>query len=267
LTTIRAQLSELAHYRDLLFSVGVRTIKVRYKQSYLGLLWAIIQPIATMLVFTIVFDKWAKMDAQGLPYELFSLSALLPWTFFNSAVGTGSQILVTNANLIRKAYFPREVLIIAAVFGAFFDMLIAFGIFVVMAIAMGHPPGISYFLLIPVMLVACTFALAVCLILAPMNVFYRDIRHAVPLLLNLWLFLSPIAYSIQMPREELSGGLFTLYSLNPIAGIVEGFRAATLKPETFDWGLLGMAAAVSAVLCVFGYWFFKRAERTFADLI
>jgi lipopolysaccharide transport system permease protein len=262
---IRSHLAELNHYRDLLFSVGIRTIKVRYKQSYLGLAWAIIQPIATMIVFTIVFGRWAKVDTGGIPYEVSCLAALLPWTFFNAAVGNGSQVLVGNANLIRKAYFPREILLIASVFGAFFDTLIAFVVFVAMTTWYGHPPGIEYLYLIPVMLVAATFALGVILILAPINVFYRDVRHAVPLLLNLWLFASPVAYlTVKMVPSQW----WPLYALNPLVGIVETFRWAAFPGEyNFVSEFFIISAAVAVGLCVIGYFFFKRAERTIADLI
>jgi len=264
LNAVRSHLAELNHYRDLLFSVGVRTIKVRYKQSYLGLGWAIIQPVATMVVFSIVFGTWAKVGSDDIPYPVWSLAALLPWTFFNSAVGTGSQILVANANLIRKAYFPREVLLIAAVFGALFDTVIAFGLFVIMAVWNGYAPGVEYLMLLPVMFVAALFALGVCLFLAPMNVFYRDIRHAVPLVLNLWLFASPIAY----PMSKVPGKWQVLYSLNPITGIVESFRAAVFPEKVaFDPYLFALSAEIAVFVFVLGYLFFKRAERTFADLI
>lgn len=257
------QPGRLTRYIDLLTATGGRMIKVRYKQSYLGIVWAVLQPIATMVVFTFVFGRIAKMASDGLPYKLFSLAGLIPWTFFNTAVNQGAAVLVGSASLLRKAAFPREVLNLAVIGAALFDTLVAFVIFVGLAIWWGHPPGVHALLLIPVMLIAAVFALGVTLILAPANVYYRDVRHAVPLVLNLWLFATPVAY----PLSEVPERLRFLYDLNPMVGVIEAFRDVTVHGRLPDFGLLGTSAAVSWAVFIVGLYVFKKVEGSLADII
>jgi lipopolysaccharide transport system permease protein len=257
------KMKELWEYRELLYFLVWRDIKVRYKQTALGILWAIIQPVLTMVVFSIFFGKLGKMPSDGIPYPLFSFAALVPWTLFSNGLTQASSSLVASSNLIKKVYFPRLIIPIATVLAGVVDFALAFVILLLMMAFYGITPTINV-LWLPVFLAMTIFAsLAVSLWLSALNVEYRDIRYVVPFLTQIWLFATPIAYSSTLLSEPWR----TLYGLNPMVGVVEGFRWALLGTNTQP-GMMAVASAVTALfLLISGAFYFRRMEKTFADII
>ncbi|MFQ5436471.1 MAG: ABC transporter permease [Anaerolineae bacterium] len=250
-------------YRDMLLMWIFREIRVRYKQSFLGAAWAILQPLVLMLMFTTVFSLMAKFPTDGIPYPVFSYTALLPWTLFATSVSFGVSSLINNLNLVTKTYFPREVLPMGVVGAAIFDYLIASTIFFVMLLIYDIPITI-HFLWIPALLVIQIFLmLGVILLGAALTVFYRDIRFVVPLGVQLWLYATPIIYPVSLVPERLR----TLYMLNPMAGIVESYRQVLLRGEPPVFSDLAVTTAVSVVLFFVSYAIFKRLEVSFNDII
>jgi lipopolysaccharide transport system permease protein len=257
------KMKELWEYRELLYFLVWRDIKVRYKQTALGVLWAIIQPVLTMVVFSIFFGKLGKMPSDGIPYPIFSFAALVPWTLFSNGLTQASSSLVASSNLIKKVYFPRLIIPIATVLAGVVDFVLAFVILLLMMAFYGITPTINV-LWLPVFLAMTIFAsLAVSLWLSALNVEYRDIRYVVPFLTQIWLFATPIAYSSTLLSEPWR----TLYGLNPMVGVVEGFRWALLGTNTQP-GMMAVASAVTALfLLISGAFYFRRMEKTFADII
>ena len=257
------KLAEIWTYRELLYFLIWRDIKVRYKQTLLGAAWAVLQPLLTMVVFSIFFGRLARMPSDGIPYPIFSYTALVPWTLFAYGLNQGSNSLVGGANLLKKVYFPRLCLPLAAVLSGIVDFLLAFAMLVVMMFYYGVPLSARVLWLPVLVLLTLVTALAVALWLSALNVHYRDVRFVVPFLLQIWLFATPIAY----PSSLLAEPWRTLYGLNPMVGIVEGFRWALLDVATAP----GPAAAVSAVvtlgLLISGAYYFRRMEKTFADVV
>ncbi|MFQ5420486.1 MAG: ABC transporter permease [Anaerolineae bacterium] len=253
----------LYQYRDMLLMWIFREIRVRYKQSFLGAAWAILQPLVLMLMFTTVFSLMAKFPTDGIPYPVFSYTALLPWTLFATSVSFGVSSLINNLNLVTKTYFPREVLPMGVVGAAIFDYLIASTIFFVMLLIYDIPITI-HFLWIPALLVIQIFLmLGVILLGAALTVFYRDIRFVVPLGVQLWLYATPIIYPVSLVPERLR----TLYMLNPMAGIVESYRQVLLRGEPPVFSDLAVTTAVSVILFFVSYAIFKRLEVSFNDII
>jgi lipopolysaccharide transport system permease protein len=263
------RLPELWEYRELFYFLIWRDVKVRYKQTALGAAWAVLQPLLTMLIFTIFFGRLAGIGSDGVPYPIFSYAGLLPWTFFAQGVSQASMSLVTSANLIKKVYFPRLVVPASSVMAGVVDILFAFVVLVgLMAYYRVHPP--INILALPLFIVlALAAALGAGLWLAVLNVEYRDVRYVVPFFIQLWLFVTPVIYPTAKVMEKLSEkGIPTwIYGLNPMAGVVEGFRWALLGTRPLPLGLVGMSALVSAVLVVTGTFYFRRMERTFADVV
>ena len=257
------RLRELWEYRELAYFLVWRDIKIRYKQTVLGAAWAIIQPILTMAVFAVFFGRLAKMPSDGVPYPIFAYAALVPWTFFAHAVTQASSSLVGSANLIKKVYFPRLVMPIAAALSGILDFALAFGVLLIMMA--GYNVGFTLRLLtVPLfVLLAVTTALGVALWLSALNVEYRDVRHAVPFLTQFWLFATPVAY----PSSLLAEPWRTIYAINPMVGVVEGFRWALLNTGSTPGSMLAVSSLVSVVLVVGGAYNFRRLERTFADLV
>jgi lipopolysaccharide transport system permease protein len=262
-------LRELWQYRELLGFLTMRDIKLRYKQTALGVAWAVIQPLFTMLVFTIFFGKLGKLPSDGKPYALFVLAALLPWQLFAYALTQSSNSLVAEQRLITKVYFPRLIVPLASVLSGLVDFVVAFGLMLVLAAAgplLGWAPVAPTWaaLTLPVfVLFAALTALAVGLWLATLNVQYRDVRYTIPFLTQLWMFLTPVAY----PASLVPKPYRLLYGLNPMSGVVEGFRWALLATAAPDWGLMAVSAAVVAALLFGGLFYFRRMERTFADVV
>ena len=255
---------ELIRHRELLWFLTSRDIKVRYKQTLLGVLWAVLQPLATMIVFTIFFGRLAGLesDVQG-PYALFAYTGLLVWLFFANSVVNASQSLVANTNLVTKVYFPRLYVPLAATFAALVDYGIALLLLFALMLYYGVAPDAEFFALPLVLPVAFLTASGVGMLLAAVNVEYRDVRHATPFLIQLWLFVTPVIYPVTIVPEKWSWLLF----LNPMSGIVHVHRAV-LDPNTqADWGALATSLLASVVVFFAGAFTFKRMERSFADVI
>jgi lipopolysaccharide transport system permease protein len=263
-------LGELWRYRELLVLLAARDVRVRYKQTALGVAWAVIQPLFTMVVFTVFFGRLGGMEERtgGVPYPLFVLAGLLPWQLFSYALTQASNSLVAEQRLITKVYFPRLVVPLAAVLSGVADFLVAFALVLLgvggYALA-GHPPAVGWGLLaVPgLVLFAVLAALAVGLWLAALNVQYRDVRYTVPFLTQIWLFVTPIAY----PSGLVPPHLRWAYGLNPMAGVVDGFRWALVGGPAPDAGLMLASGAVVAVLLAGGLLYFRRLESTFADVV
>jgi homopolymeric O-antigen transport system permease protein len=253
---------ELWKHRDLAYILVWRDLKVRYKQTAFGAAWAVLQPVALMLVFSAFLGRIQGIGASGVPYPLFALSGLVPWTLFSQSLNGASSSLVNSQNLISKVYFPRLLLPLSAVASFVVDFLIASVVLVIAMLLFGRVPPAT-FLWVPVLgLYAVVVALAVGLWLAAINVRYRDVKYAIPFVIQLWLFASPVAYSSQL----VPPGLRTLFSLNPMTGVIDGFRWAALGGPRPDITIVISGVATLAIL-VGGLAYFRRVERTFADTI
>jgi lipopolysaccharide transport system permease protein len=256
-------LDELWRYRELLLFLAWRDIAVRYKQTVLGAVWAIAQPVMMTVIFTVVFGRMAGLPSEGVPYQVFSYAAALPWQFFATAAMSSAGSLLGNAGLITKVYFPRLVIPIAAGLPAVIDFAVACGIFFVLA-AWFHVPVTWQLLSVPVfLLVAAASALGVGLWLSALSVEYRDVKHVVPFLMQLWLFASPVAYSSSMVPEKWR----LVYALNPMAGAIEGFRWALLGHCGATWLSIVVSSVVAVLLLITGACYFRNMERTFADVV
>lgn len=263
LTPLHSHLVNLAAHRELVFSLTYRQIYARYRQSVLGLTWAILRPIATVIIFTVVFSYIAKFPSDDLPYPLFVFGALLPWTLLSSAIGAGVPSLTNQANLVSKIYFPREILPISTILASAIDFVIAAALFVVLLIF--YQVGITWNLLyaIPILFIEILLLLGFVLLLSMINVWFRDVSHAISLLIQFWMYLTPIIYPLSMVPERFRW----LYDLNPMVGIVEGFRSVVLKGEPPPLDLLAISLTISVLLFVVGYVLFKQREFEFADVI
>jgi lipopolysaccharide transport system permease protein len=260
---VSLKLHELWEYRELLFFLAWRDISVRYKQTILGAAWAIIQPFFTMLVFSLFFGRLGQIPSDGVPYPIFSYAALLPWQYFATALAGSADSLVGSANLLSKVYFPRLVIPMASVLPAVIDFAIAFVVLIGMMFFYGITPTWNIVWLPLFLLLALVTALGVGLWLSAMNVQYRDIRYTVPFITQFWLFASPVAYPSSMIPEQWR----PLYGINPMAGVIEGFRWALLGTETAPGPLIGVSVLVSLVLLIGGAYYFRRMEKTFADVV
>jgi lipopolysaccharide transport system permease protein len=255
-------LRELYHYRELLFVLSARDVKVRYKQTVLGIVWALLQPLANMLLFTLVFGRLAQLPSDGFPYPIFVFAGLLPWTFFANSIASSAESIVGASTLITKVYFPRIIIPLASVCTALVDFAIAFVILLMLMLFYGVGWSINL-LLAPVLIVTLGFtALGVGTMLAALNVSYRDFRYLVPFGIQFWMFASPIVYPSSMIPEKWQW----LYHINPVAGIVDGFRSVFLGGP-FDWIALSTSMLASIVIFLVGVMMFERAERRFADVI
>jgi homopolymeric O-antigen transport system permease protein len=257
------RLRELWDYRELLYFFVWRDVKVRYKQTAIGASWAIIQPLLTVVAFTLIFDQLAKMPSDGLPYPVFSYAALLPWNYFASSLNRSIGSVVEGANLITKVYFPRLLLPISATVSGLMDFAISFIFLLLMIAWYGIMPTRGALLLPGFVLLSMVTALSVGLWLSVLNVRYRDVGQAIPFLIQIWLFASPVAYPVSVIPEKWR----VLYSLNPMAGVIEGFRWALLGRQMPDIQLIIISTAVVLLLLTGGLIFFKRMENTFADVV
>ncbi len=257
------KLNELWEYRELLYFLIWRDVKVRYKQTVLGAAWAIIQPFLTMVVFSLFFGHLAQMPSDGVPYPIFSYTALVPWAFFSNGLSQASSKLVGSGGLITKVYFPRLIIPIAAVLSGIVDFALAFLVLLGMMVYYGILPTLSILWLPLFILLALVTALGVGLWLSAMNVQFRDVQYVVPFLTQFWLFATPVAY----PSSLLSEPWRTLYALNPMVGVVEGFRWALLGTVTAPGPVIAVSALIAVTLVVGGAFYFRRLEKTFADVI
>lgn len=260
---VALRLRELWEYRELLYFLIARDISVRYKQTALGAAWAVIQPFLTMVVFSVFFGHLAKMPSDGLPYPIFAYAGLVPWGLFANGLAQSSNSLVSNANLVKKVYFPRLVAPIAAVLGGVVDFLLAFVMLLGMMYFYGVPIGMRILFLPAFMLLALVVALGVGLWLSALNVQFRDVRYVVPFLIQLWLFSTPVAY----PSTLLAERWRVLYGLNPMVSVVDGFRWALLGGRAASGPMVAASALAAVVVLVGGALYFRRMERTFADVV
>ena len=259
---VPVDLQELWNYRELLTSFTMRDIKIRYKQTALGFLWAIIQPLFMMLIFTIIFGGFAKIPSEGIPYPLFSFAALLPWMLFSEGLTRSTMSMVTNSNIMTKVYFPRLIMPISGILSPLIDFVVSISILVLMMAYYGFVPTINIIYLPFFILLALATSLGIGLWLSALNVKYRDFQYTVPFIVQLWMYASPVVYPASMIPEAIR----PLYGLNPMAGVIEGFR----------WGLLGteipgpmilVSVGVVVVLLVSGMFYFRRMEQYYADIV
>lgn len=256
-------LAELWSYRELLGMLAWRDVSVRYKQSVAGIGWAVIQPFMTMVIFTIIFGKFARLPSDGLPYPVFAYCAILPWNYFSQSLGGTSDSVVGSSYLITKVYFPRLVLPLSKVTSGLVDFAVAFVILIGMLVWYGIAPGPGIILLPVFMLIAMITALGVGLWLTALNVNYRDVRFVVPFLLQFWMYASPVAYSTSLVPERWRW----LYGLNPMAGVIEGFRWALLGKAAPDPAMMFVSFIAVCGVLVSGLFYFRKMERTFADIV
>ncbi|MBI3583578.1 MAG: ABC transporter permease [Nitrospinae bacterium] len=260
---VSLKLAELWKYRELLYFLTWRDIKVRYKQTVIGAAWAIIQPFFAMVVFSIFFGQLAKIPSDGIPYPIFTYCALLPWQLFAHALNESSNSLVANQGLITKVYFPRLVIPVAPVLAGLVDFCIAFLVLIGMMLYYGIMPTFAIFTIPLFLILAVATALSVGLWLSALNVEYRDVRYTIPFLTQFWLFATPVAYPSSLVPESWRA----LYGLNPMAGVVEGFRWALLGKADGPGALLTVSVFVVIILLIGGLYYFQRMERTFADVV
>jgi lipopolysaccharide transport system permease protein len=259
---VSLKLHEVWEYRELLYFLTWRDVKIRYKQTALGAAWAVLQPLLTMLVFSLFFGRLAKVPSDGLPYPIFAFAALVPWTFFASGLTQSSNSLVGSANLIKKVYFPRLTIPIGTVLAAVVDFAIAFVMLLIMMAFYGVTPTMKVLYLPLLLILALVTSLGVGLWLAALNVEFRDVRFVVPFITQFWMLATPIAYSSSLLSEPWR----TVYGLNPMVGVVEGFRWALLGTKAPGFTIAASSLAAVLIL-VSGAYYFRRMERTFADLV
>lgn len=257
------KLSEIWNYRELITIFIWRDLKVRYRQTVIGVLWAIFQPLLTMVVFSVFFGRLAQIPSDEIPYPIFSYAALVPWSFFANSINQASNSLINNADMIKKIYFPRLTMPIASVLAAVVDFILAFLILLGMMLYYGFIPTINILWFPVFVLLALTTALGVGFWLSAMNVQFRDVRYMIPFITQAWLFATPVAY----PSSLLTEPWHTLYGLNPMVGVVEGFRWALLGTNTAPGPMFGVSFMVSFLVLISGIFYFRRMEKVFADVI
>lgn len=258
----RIDLAELWHYRDLLRFLTWREISVRYKQTVLGVLWAILQPFMTMVVFTIFLGTLAGVPSDGIPYPVFSYLGLLPWIYFSGAVTRSAASVVGNANLLTRVYFPRMLIPLSATLSALVDFVVASLILTALMLWYGIVPALTIVLWIPLVLITAFVASGVGMWLAALNARFRDVQHTIPFLVQLWMFATPVVYPASIVPERWRG----FFALNPMTGLIEAYRGAALG-RPLDWGTLGVSVLSAVVIGILGIRQFRRLEADFADVI
>jgi lipopolysaccharide transport system permease protein len=255
-------LRDIWSYRELLYFLIWRDVKIRYKQTLLGAAWAIIQPLLTMVIFTFIFGRVARIDSEGIPYPVFAYAALLPWTFFANAITNSGNSIVGSAHLITKVYFPRMIIPTASVGAGLVDLAVAFPLLAVLMFYYHIPLSWNLLFFVPLVFLTTLMAIAVGMWLSAINVKYRDVKFAIPFLVQIWMYLSPVVYpaAVIPPRWRL------VYSLNPFVGIIEGYRA-TLFGRAFDWQSLAISVIVTVLCLAYAAYQFRRMEKSFADII
>jgi lipopolysaccharide transport system permease protein len=253
--------AELAEYRDLLYFLTIRGIKARYAQSVLGVSWAIIQPLFSTVIFTVIFGKLAKVGSDGMPYALFSFSAMVPWNYFSSTLTESANSLVTNANMINKVYFPRLILPLAAAFSKMLDLLIGLVVLAGFMVYFKVVPSLTLLLLPAFMIMLLCTSLGIGMVLSAMSVQYRDVKHAMTFVVQLLMYTAPVVYPVSIIPEAYR----LYYCLNPMVGVIEGFRAAVFD-NPFPWDYIAMGVPLAAGIFIFGAFYFRRMEKNFADL-
>jgi lipopolysaccharide transport system permease protein len=256
-------LIKLFAYHELIYNLTMRQIKAHFKQSALGILWAVLKPAGTVIILTVVFSHFAKFPSDGIPYPLFSFGALLPWSLFTNAIGAGVPSLTSNLNLITKVYFPREILPLSAILSASLEIAISAVIFVGLLFFYDVRITLNILFVVPIVIIAFIFSFGIVLLLTTINVWYRDVGQATGLLMQFWMYLTPVIYPLSMVPERFK----PFYVFNPMVGIVEGFRNALLKGISPDMGLLGISTVIAVITFILGYSIFKAKEFDFADVI
>jgi lipopolysaccharide transport system permease protein len=260
--TIAESVREFWDYRELVFFLAWRDITIRYRQTVLGAIWAILQPLVTMVVFTFLFGVVVKVPTDGIPAPIFYFSALLPWLYFAATMGTASNSLVLNGDLIKKVYFPRLVLPASGALVGMMDFAIG-AVILVLMMGYYHVLSLRLLLWLPLALLLWTFSFAVGVLFAAINVKYRDVKHAVPFLIQIWMFLTPVIY----PAKLIPAQFAWLLQLNPLTGIIEAFRASAVPSAPFDWHSLLISAGVTLIVLLVGVAYFRRAEAAFTDIV
>jgi lipopolysaccharide transport system permease protein len=256
-------LSEIWKFRELLYFLAWRDIKVRYKQAALGAAWAVLQPLLTMIIFTLFFGRLVGVPSDGIPYPLFAFCALVPWTYFAGTLGQAGNSLLSNTNLITKVYFPRVLLPASSALAGLLDFAVSAAFLGVLLIYYGIRPGWSLLLYPVFVLATMVLVVGVSMLVAAMNVRFRDVKYVIPFLIQIWLFVTPIIY----PASFVPKRFQSLLALNPMSGIVEGFRATLFPHRGFNLTLIGTSLGITAALFVIGAVVFRNTERTFADII
>ena len=259
---VPVDLNELWDYRELLISFTMRDIKIRYKQTALGFLWAIIQPLFMMVIFTVIFGGFAKIPSEGIPYPLFSFAALLPWMLFSEGLTRSTMSMVTNSNIMTKVYFPRLIMPISGILSPLVDFAVSISILVLMMAYYGFVPTINVVFLPLFILLALATSLGIGLWLSALNVKYRDFQYTVPFIIQLWMYASPVVYPASMIPEAIR----PLYGMNPMAGVIEGFRWALLGTEIPGLMIL-VSVGVVTLLLISGMFYFRRMEQYYADVV
>jgi len=255
--------ARLARYADLIYTLSLHRIHVRYKQSFLGLLWAVAQPVCLMAIYTVVFSHVAGMPSEGLPYAIFAYAALLPWIYFSSGLVAATNGIVSNAAFVRKVYFPREILPITYIVAALFDFLIGAIVLAALMWFYGVSVTVTALWALPIMLIAAIFTTGVALVSSATQVWVRDFGIAMPLLLQIWMFASPVVYPLTVVPPAWRGW----YVLNPMVGIVENFRRVMLQRQPVDWHSFEISAVIALVLLPLAYMYFKSVDATMADVV
>ncbi len=257
------ELTDVWDYRELLYFFTWRDIKVRYKQTVLGAAWAIIQPLATMVVFSVFFGKLAGIPSDGVPYPIFSFTALVPWNFFAAGLQQSAACLIGHSNLVKKVYFPRMVLPISKIISGAVDFAIAFVVLIIMAAAFGILPSLTWVALPALIVLIGITSLGAGLWLSALNVQFRDIRYILPFLIQLWMFATPIAYPASLVPDKWR----MAYALNPMVSVIEGFRWVILGTGTMSWNEIAISTIAALILLVSGAFYFRRTEKAFADVL
>lgn len=260
---VSLHLKDVWEYRELLYFLTWRDIKVRYKQSLLGVGWSVLQPLLTMIIFTFVFGRFAGVPSEGVPYPLFSFAALLPWQYFASAVGRSGVSIVNSSNLIAKVYFPRLIIPLSAAIAPAVDFAVTLVMLILLMAYYGVVPTVHVVFLPAFFLLAFAAAMAVSLWLSALHVRYRDVGYVIPFLVQIWMFISPVAYPSSLVPEQWR----FLYGLNPMAGVIEGFRWALFGQGHPPDMAVGLSVAVTFVVLLGGLFFFQKTEETFADIV
>jgi lipopolysaccharide transport system permease protein len=260
---VSLRIGELWAYRELLYFLIWRDVKVRYRQTALGVAWAVIQPVLTMIVFSVFFGKLAKMPSDGVPYPIFAFAALVPWTLFSNGLTLGTNSLVGSSHLIKKVYFPRLIIPTATVLAGVVDFIVALFVLMVLMAFFGITPTLNTLWLPAFLILTLISSLGVSLWLSALNVGYRDIKYVIPFLTQIWMFATPIAYSSSL----LNGTWQTVYGINPMVGVVEGFRWALLGTNTKPGGMVLVSTVAAVLLLLSGAFYFRRMEKTFADIV
>jgi lipopolysaccharide transport system permease protein len=257
------ELNAVWRYRELLIVLTLRDIQVLYKQAALGVAWAIIQPLFAVVIFSVIFGHFAKIPSDGIPYPVFAFAAVLPWTYFAEAVRRGGTGLVSDSELVRKVYFPRLIIPLAGVIAPMLDFLIGFVVLLGVMLWFGVMPSFRLLVAPPLLVISALLALAIGLWLGPINVRFRDVKYTLPFMLQIWMYATPIVY----PLSIIPAGWKWVYSLNPMVGVIEGFRWAVFGKGDPNVVAIGLSLFIIAVMLIGGLIFFKRMERSFADLI